>query len=531
MKRIIAVSGPIGVGKSSFFQALERRIGGRRISTRKIILTRTGVPNERKALQDAGEKLDLETDGQWVATAAESEAASTEPNQFIFIDAVRIESQIRHLRTVFGDKVLHLHLTASDEILQDRYSKRPSELKEFETYEEVRASVTERAIEQLGTTADMVLDAGRIDANTLAGKVAYNLGGYDSNVTPLVDVIVGAQFGSEGKGNICAHLAKNYEVLMRVGGPNAGHMVAAPRYKYVQLPSGTGSNKEALILIGAGTTIWLPRLLIEMLDHSLSASRLAIDPQAIVITQADRDYEDALEAIGSTKQGVGAASARKILGRDGKSHIGSRVQLAKDVDELKSYVRDTKFELQKSFSSGKRVMLEGTQGTDLSIHHGPYPHVTSRETTASGCLADAGIGPRRVRKVVIVTRTFPIRVGGDSGDLPMETSFDAISKSSGVPVDEIAGTEVGTVSRKKRRIGEFSFEQVQRSAELNGATDIALTFADYLGVQNQKATRYEELTEKTRQFIDEVENRVGVRVSLISKAFNVDAVIQRGEWK
>jgi adenylosuccinate synthase len=100
-------------------------------------------------------------------------------------------------------------------------------------------------------------------------------------------------------------------------------------------------------------------------------------------------------------------------------------------------------------------MLEGTQGTDLSIHHGYYPKVTSRETTASGCLADAGIAPLRVRKVIMVTRTYPIRVGGTSGHLPNEIEADVVAQRSGLPVDEIKTTEVGTISGNPRRIGEF----------------------------------------------------------------------------
>src|SRR5258706_15007939 len=109
----------------------------------------------------------------------------------------------------------------------------------------------------------------------------------------------------------------------------------------------------------------------------------------MIIEQSDRDLESqTFDAIGSTKKGVGAATARKIVGRDGKEHLGAAVRLASHIDELKSYIRDTKTELERAYSAGQRIMLEGTQGTDLSIHHGSYPHVTSRETTTSGCLAD-----------------------------------------------------------------------------------------------------------------------------------------------
>jgi len=387
----------------------------------------------------------------------------------------------------------------------------------------------------LEKVADVVVDNERIPPEAVLTKTIAKLGLVSTNVEPLVDVIVGAQYGSEGKGNICAHLAKEYDVLMRVGGPNAGHKVADPEYTYVQIPSGTGSNTKAKILIGAGTTIWVPRILEEIRYWGLTPERIAIDPQAIIIHQSDRDWEaDALESIGSTKQGVGVATARKIIGRDLKPHLGARVQLAGKVDELERYIRDTKAELEKAYAAGHRIMLEGTQGTDLSIHHGLYPHVTSRETTVSGCLSDAGISPRRVRKIVMVTRTYPIRVGsppgGDSGDLPCEISAQRIADRSGLSIDSIERTEVGSVSGKKRRIAEFNIERVRRSAVINGATDTALTFADYLDAQNQGATTFDQLTDKTKKFIADVEHVTGVPVTLVSKGFKGHAVLDRRNW-
>ena len=103
---------------------------------------------------------------------------------------------------------------------------------------------------------------------------------------------------------------------MRIGGPNAGHRVFDPSYKYVQLPSATGSNPEASVLSGAGSTLWLPTLLKDTGDHRLSRDRLAIDPQAVVIDDWDRRAEDdGLVPIATTRQGVGAASAHKIVNR------------------------------------------------------------------------------------------------------------------------------------------------------------------------------------------------------------------------
>jgi adenylosuccinate synthase len=129
----------------------------------------------------------------------------------------------------------------------------------------------------------------------------------------------------------------------------------------------------------------------------------------------------------------------------------------------------------------------------------------------------------------MVTRTYPIRVGGKSGDLPNEIGPEVISARSGVSLDEIRRTEIGTVSGKPRRIGEFNIEQVRRSAVLNGATDIALTFADYLNNANRQARTSDQLTPETRTLIDEIEAITGVDVSLV--ATGPDNVIWRKPWQ
>jgi adenylosuccinate synthase len=531
MRFLIAISGPVAVGKSAVLKEFEARFGAVRVSTRPIILARKGCPNERAALQAAGDALDNETGGAWVAEGVKEFLDTHDEPEILLVDAVRINLQIDHLRRAFRDKVVHIHLTASAEVLSRRYQERPPELREFETYEEVRASATERAVANLTSVADVVVNTDRSTPKGALALAVASLGLFPLTTDRLVDVIVGAQFGSEGKGNICSYLANEYDVLMRVGGPNAGHKVPDPVYTYVQIPSGTRSNPNAKVLIGAGATIWVPRVLKETIDHGLTPDRFSVDPNAMIIHQSDRDLEgETLGVIGSTKQGVGAATARKVMGRDGHSHLRASVRLARDVPELKPFCRDTKVELEKAYTAGRRIMLEGTQGTDLSLHHGQYPHVTSRETTASGCLADAGIPPHRVRRVVLVTRTYPIRVGGPSGELPNPVTPEIISQRSGLPVEQIEKTEVGSVSGTARRIAEFDFEQVRRSVVLNGATDIALTFADYLDQRNQRATNFDELTDDTRTFIAEVERVTGVPVSLVSKAFDAHGVVDRRAW-
>ena len=537
MRYLIAVSGPIAVGKSAVISKLEERFGVHRISTRLLIQCLRDVPSERKQLQDAGEALDRETDGKWVADALVKRLKEFPNDSIVVLDSIRIVKQATHLRRKFGKKIWHVHLTASEDILTKRYVKRKDEgapsVQEPETYREARASATEANIESLSKVADVSINTDRLEPGSVATLAMEKLNLFSTTMKPLVDVIVGGQYGSEGKGNICDYLAKEYGVLVRVGGPNAGHKVAAPfEYDYVQMPSGTGGNPKASVFIGAGATLDIERVKKEIAELKLDSSRLSIDPQAIVIEQSDRDAEEKLgKQIGSTKKGVGIATARKIVGRGGDPLLDAKVRLANEIPELKSFIRSVTAKLEDAYVTGKRIMLEGTQGTDLSIHHGIYPSVTSRETTASGCLADAGISPRRVRKIYMVTRTYPIRVGGDSGEMGIEIDFKTIAERSGLSEEEIRKTEIGTISGKTRRIAEFSWDRVRRAAQINGATDIVLTFADYIDGKNRKAKKYENLSSETKKFISKLERITGVPVSIISVGFGRNKIIDRRKKK
>ena len=528
--QLLVLSGPIGVGKTSFGTALVELYQARRISTRNWLLAETHCANERSALQAAGARLDAETGGAWVAKVVDH-AIPPGADALLLLDSARIAGQVQALRDRFPNSVFHVHLNASIDELERRYGARQSEVKEFATYAEARMHGTEAQVGSLAEIADVVLDANHSGPETLAETAMALAGRKLLEPKRLVDVIIGGQYGSEGKGNICANIASRYGALMRIGGPNAGHRVFDPPYKYVQLPSGTGSNAEAVILIGAGSTLWLPQLLKEIMDRSLTGDRLTIDPQAMVIDDWDRRAEgDGLTSIATTRQGVGAASARKIVNRGDPPMLGPAVTLARDVPQLKEYLGDVRERLDDLYRSGKRVLLEGTQGTALSIHHGLYPHVTSRETSVSGCLADAGISHRRVSRVIMVVRTYPIRVGGPSGWMGRELVWSEIAARSGILVDDLLEAEKGTVSNRLRRIAEFDWGQLRRAAELNGATEVALTFADYLGVGNRAAASFSDLNIQTQEFIRRVDRVAGVPVSMVSKAFAADAVIERGQW-
>lgn len=557
--KVVVISGQVGAGKSTLAHGLADRYRANLVSTKELLqLTaqRKGetLPAERSALQTYGTKLDEETGGRWVAEAVSARISgagiagqesgegpvgeSDEPTGLWVIDAVRIQEQIDALRNALGIDIVHVHLHSSNKVLAARYLERgeASGIKELGSYEDVAKDPTERRVADLIHDADVAIDTARSDENDVLIRAAAALGLLPDADVRLVDVLVGAQYGSEGKGNIAFFLAREYDLLMRVGGPNAGHKVPLPTvFTHRQLPSGTQANTRARLLIGPGATIDPALLQQEIAECGVDADRLSIDPQAMVIEPGDLEAEQKLvKAIASTGKGGGNAAARRILGRSGELDI--RVRLARDVHELMAYIRPARDVLDEAYRNGHRILLEGTQGTALSLYHGHYPHVTSRDTTTNGTLAEAGIGPRRLRRVILVARTFPIRVkdpdtqGGTSGYMSQEIDYEELAERCRVPLEEIQKTETSSVSKRARRIAEFDWDLLRRSVELNGATDIALTFADYIDVENQKAQRYDQLTGETIRFIEEVERVSGVPVSLITTRFDIRAVIDRRRW-
>jgi adenylosuccinate synthase len=271
----------------------------------------------------------------------------------------------------------------------------------------------------------------------------------------------------------------------------------------------------------------------EIADCAVEADRLVIDSQAMVIEAEDLAAEATLKAtIASTGKGGGSAASRRIMGRSAR--LEPPVRLARDVPELAPYVGSTASRLEQAFAAGKRVMLEGTQGTLLSLFHGYYPFVTSRDTTTAACLSEAGIGPHRLRRVIMVVRTYPIRVGNPanstSGRMSQEIDWDVVAERSGLNGDDLRRVEKGSVSQTDRRVSEFDWEMLQRASELNGATDIALTFVDYLDGSNMNARRFDQLAKGTIHFVEEVSRVAGAPVSLISTGFDTRSLIDRREW-
>jgi adenylosuccinate synthase len=425
-------------------------------------------------------------------------------------------------------------LCAPREERYTRYLERLSEGKEItDIFDTASENPTEKDIETLNEIADVVVDTQRCNSKDVFVRVVSRLEGHPSRGRGYVDVIIGAQYGSEGKGQIAGFLSKEYDLLVRVGGPNAGHSVYVPSLKgesYVHhhLPSGTLKSK-AKLLIGPGAVINPKKILEEINECKVRPERLIIDRNAMIISDKDIANEaDLKKAIGSTGQGVGAATARRIMKRE------SATKLAKDIPELRKYIGDGVEELAKAFHDNGRVLLEGTQGTGLSIYHGNYPFVTSRDTSVGGCLAEAGIAPTRLRRTIMVCRTYEIRVEspeeGTSGPMKHEVNWDIIGERSGLNPKELKRDEHTSTTKRLRRVGEFDWELLRKSCLLNSPTDIAVTFTDYISKENRKACRFEQLTQSTISFIQEVERVSGAPVSIITTGFNDRSVIDRRSW-
>ncbi len=516
---------------------LSKQYGAFHIKTRECLSALDStIPLERVALQAAGEKLDRKTKGAWVrdALGKRLDELNADGEKLVVLDAVRIQGQIEAIREGYGNGVIHIHLEAPESELSKRYKDRDASIKELDDYSKLLENKTERQVAELGQLADVVISTERCTEDDVLLRAASHIGVFGRTYSRTVDVIVGGQYGSEGKGQVAAHLSSEYDLLVRVGGPNAGHTVweHPDPYTFHHLPSGTRRNPNAMLVLGAGAVIRVESLMKEIADCNVDYDRLTIDPHAMVISDDDIASESRFtDAMGSTGQGVGAATARRILDRD---KAINRLTIAANIKELKPFVRPACEVLDDAFGNNRAVMLEGTQGTSLSLYHGEYPYVTSRDTTVAGCLADAGISPSRVRKVLMVCRTYPIRVespkGSTSGPMSREINWVDVADRSGVPISELQKVEKTSTTKRKRRVGEFDWAQLRMSASLNAPTDIALTFADYLSIENRKANRVEQLTKDSLQFIEEVERVAAAPVSLISVRFHSRAIIDRRRW-
>lgn len=352
--------------------------------------------------------------------------------------------------------------------------------------------------------------------------------------------VYGGQFGSEGKGNICHYLADQIMVDLnpqeqilayRIGGPNAGHTFYLDKghtnfIKIVtcQIPGPMFVSPRVIGIIGPEGVIDLEKLQSELDQLSLIHSDdtikpfLLIDNSAVIISPSHKSMEQNLvNNIGSTGKGVGRATADKVM-RFGVDTAGLSEKLhdlrIKMHSKVTINVVDTIAWLDAQVQlRGKPfpvAIVEGTQGTELSLHtSGFYPYCTSRECTPQGIWAGCGLHPKMAHRSIsiMVVRTYPIRVAGNSGPLHNEIDWDILSKRLGKQV-----TEQTTVTKKTRRVGEMDFYRLKRAVQYTRPDVIAMTFLDYIvpDAYGKDFREYPQLLE----YIQHIEDQTGVPVTI-----------------
>lgn len=550
---VVVVSGKTCSGKTGLADLLVSEYGFFPVRTREILAQELALGPAtagRPALIAEGVRQDQDTDSRWVIQGVLAVLAGLDEHRGVVVDHLSSPAQVAAFRRQFGPSLIHVHLYADQPTLLARYAALDGLGEDTPTYDAIDHLKRQEDIVALKHDADVRIFTGRTDARDTLVRVAARLHLFTPPEVRCVDVLVGGQYGSEGKGNIVAYLAREYDVLVRVGGPNAGHTVTGQDGTYIHhhLPSGA-RGVRAKLLLGPGMTIRVKDLLDEITECGIGPDRLFIDPQAMIIEDSDpaREAEHLVGTIGSTGSGSGAAMARRILDRGSPT-----VRMARDIEALRPYVGipgnyhgTTADCLERAYRAGQTVLLEGTQGSGLSTFHGQYPYVTSRDTNVAGCLAEAGISPSRVRKILMVVRPMPIRVGNPDGDeghtsggLKHETTFRIIATKAGLDPDEVEAAEITSTTKRKRRVGWFEWDQFRRACALNAPTDLVLTFADYLDKENRQARRFEQLHIDTIKFIEELERVAQAPVSLINTRFqrkelgeeDLRSIIDRRNW-
>lgn len=326
-------------------------------------------------------------------------------------------------------------------------------------------------------------------------------------------VIAGAFWGDEGKGKIISYLALNdkLDVCVRTGSVNAAHTVwiKGKRYALHMVPAAFVYDKCRL-LIGAGSNVHVGKFL-EEVEATNVKNRMGIDHQASIIEEkhSTQDKTSAhLKGLGTTGWGVGPAIEERVR---------RTAKLAKDIPELKPYLTDVAAEVNAAIDADKKVLLEGTQGLMLSLFHGTYPYVTGRDTSASAICSEVGVGPTKVDNVLIVFKSFMTRVG--TGPLPGELTKEEALKRGWF--ETAAGTG------RERRSAPFNFELAKKAVTINGATQAALTKLDSVYPQCKGARTYQELPQKAKQFINEIEKQIGIHVMLIGTGPEALDIIDR----
>lgn len=327
-----------------------------------------------------------------------------------------------------------------------------------------------------------------------------------------VSVVIGAQFGSEGKGKVAHFWAQKHSasVVVRVGGSNAGHTVVDSCNKLIfrHLPTSV-INTDIICMLGAGSYIDPDIIMYEIESTGISSNNLRIDPNAYIITkkhQLDEQIHQLREKIGSTQSGTGAALIERVL------RI-SETSLAKNHPQLKIFTRNgpVRHQLYERLRKNERIIIEGTQGFGLSLLHSPYyPKTTARDTTAAAFISEAGVSPLDVDEVILVMRAFPIRVPGNSGELLNEINWSDVEKIGGWSKNTLF--EYTSVTKQLRRVATFDPKIVIDAIKTNNPTQIILNHADYFDFNSHNLTKP---TKKVSKEVNKIESEIDRHINYI----------------
>jgi len=355
----------------------------------------------------------------------------------------------------------------------------------------------------------------------------------------MVTIIVGGHFGDEGKGKIVSYLALNDkpEIVARAGvGPNAGHTVYkdGKEYGLRMIPCGF-VNDSSRLLIGAGVLVDPDRFLDEV-EMTGTKGRIFIDKRCAIIEERHKkeDTGDNFlhKRVGSTGTGCGPANADR-------AH--RKIKLAQDIDKLKYYLTDVPMELDRAIRKSKKIIVEASQGFGLSLFYGTYPYVTSKDTSAGMAAVDVGIGPTRVKDVIVIYKAYTTRVGGGPLDTliteeninryPFWKEILREAEKKGIREKTINDTlavylnERGTVTRRQRRVGDFDFSLARYSAMVNGATQVGISCLDKVFPECYNIRKWDKLSGRAQKFIKRIESEIGIPITLISTGPEADAMI------
>ncbi len=327
-------------------------------------------------------------------------------------------------------------------------------------------------------------------------------------------VLVCGFFGDTGKGKMISYLAVKDKtaVTARAGvGPNAGHTVVfeGKTYKLRMLPSAF-TFPECRLLIGPGVLV-NPDIFLQEIHDLGCKNRVGVDSQCAIIEprhmEADRRGYLA-QKIKSTGSGSGPCNSDRVM---------RIAKLAREIPDLTEYIVDVPLEVNTAISEGKNVLIEGTQGTYLSLFHGTYPFCTSKDVCAAAACSDVGVGPTRIDNVLVVFKAYNTRVGG--GPLPGELSWEEAERRG--------WAEIATNTGRKRRAAPFDFELAKRAIMLNGATQTAVTKIDVMFPECKGAKTYDELSREAKTFVENIESKLKMPVTFLGTGPDTMEVIDR----